>query len=85
MAFIIFIILVILGCLSAGFLLGDTYRSNEPKSMKISAWILYIVMAILAASSLLAYKELIVSQTVLDHYKIEKKTETTITYNVIKK
>lgn len=78
-----FIIICIIGCLSTGWVLGETYYDNDSKKIKIVAWIMFISMAFIMSFSIISYKEAIINSIIYEHYHIQQTTETTVTYKII--
>ena len=76
----IFCLICLAGCFACGNLIGKS--KDEPKSVKILLWALTLTIFFLTILALNAYTDIIKDRAVLEYHHIQKRVETTTTYEI---
>ena len=72
-------------CLAAFFACGNIIgkSKDEPKSTKILLWALTLTIFLLTILAFKAYTDIVKEQAVLEYHHIQKRVETTTTYEIL--
>lgn len=76
----IFCLICLAGFFACGNIIGES--KDEPKSIKILLWALTLTIFALTILAFHAYVDVVKEQAVLEYHHIQKRVETTTTYEV---
>lgn len=76
----IFCLICLAGFFACGNIIGKS--KDEPKSTKILLWALTLTIFALTVLAFKAYTEVIKDRAVLEYHHIQKRVETTTTYEI---
>lgn len=76
----IFCLICLIGFFTCGNLVGKS--QDEPKSIKILLWALTLTIFLLTILTFNAYTNIVKEQAVLEYHHIQKRVETTTTYEI---
>lgn len=76
----IFCLICLAGCFACGSVIGQS--KDEPKSIRILLWALTLTIFLLTILAFNAYTNMVKEQAVLEYHHIQKRVETTITYEI---
>ena len=76
----IFCLICLAGFFACGNIIGES--KDEPKSIKIILWALTLTIFLLTILAFNGYTNIVKEQAVLEYHHIQKRVETTTTYEV---
>ena len=76
----IFCLICLAGFFACGNIIGES--KDEPKSTKVLLWALTLTIFGLTIFAFKAYTDIVKEQVVLEHHHIQKRVETTTTYEI---